>query len=118
MTRDIVTGRSIEARPDLLVCVTGATNLRLALEARKLGPPLVVVQAAPPWQAPRLDNALATERELRRILDLAVHEPVGSLDLSDRNDRLLLHAVWGMLVLVVALFLMFQAVFSGYRVGH
>jgi len=47
MTRDVVTGRSREALPDLLVCVTDATNLRLhlrmVLEARSLGIPMVVV---------------------------------------------------------------------------
>jgi ferrous iron transport protein B len=45
VTRDIVTGRSKEP-PDLLVCVTDATNLRLnlrlVLEAKKLGLPMVV----------------------------------------------------------------------------
>jgi ferrous iron transport protein B len=47
MTRDVVTGHSREALPDLLVCVTDATNLRLhlrmVLEARRLGIPMVVV---------------------------------------------------------------------------
>ncbi|MFZ1330590.1 MAG: ferrous iron transporter B [Flavobacteriales bacterium] len=47
MTRDVVIGQSREARPDLLVCVTDATNLRLhlrmVLEARRLGIPMVVV---------------------------------------------------------------------------
>jgi ferrous iron transport protein B len=47
VTRDIVSGRRIgEAPPDLLVCVTDATNLRLTLrlvvEARRLGRPMMV----------------------------------------------------------------------------
>lgn len=46
VTRDIITGRSDEAIPDLLVCVADATNLRLhlrmVLEARRLGIPMVV----------------------------------------------------------------------------
>ncbi len=167
VTRDVVTGRSKEALPDLLVCVTDATNLRLNLrlviEARKLGLPMVMalnmtdmakrqgiavdaavlsrelgmpvietvgvhnggadtllaaldapVAAAKPvtWRAPELDDVLATQREVRRILALAVTEPVGSLETSDRIDRLVLHPVWGMVVLAVTLFLMFQAVFS------
>ncbi len=45
VTRDVITGR-LDALPDLLVCVTDATNLRLhlrmVLEARQLGIPLVV----------------------------------------------------------------------------
>lgn len=46
VTRDVITGHSAEALPDLLVCVTDATNLRLhlrmVLEARRLGLPMVV----------------------------------------------------------------------------
>lgn len=167
VTRDVVTGQSQEAALDLLVCVTDATNLRLnlrlVLEAKKLGLPMVValnmtdmakkqgitvdtavlarelgmpvietvgvhtggakallaqldapVAAAQPqpWQPPALDDVLATQREVRRILGLAVREPVGSLDTSDRIDRIVLHPLWGMLVLAATLFLMFQAVFS------
>jgi len=167
VTRDVVTGRSHEALPELLVCVTDATNLRLnlrlVLEARRLGLPMVVAlnmtdmarkqgiavdasvlsrelgmpvietvgvhadgarglldaldapvaSAAPSdWQPPGLDDVLATQREVRRILSLAVREPAGSLAASDRIDRVVMHPVWGMLVLAVTLFLMFQAVFS------
>ena len=48
VTRDVVTGRRPgEAMPELLVCVTDAThlrlNLRLVLEARDLGLPMVLV---------------------------------------------------------------------------
>lgn len=167
VTRDVVTGKSDEALPDLLVCVTDATNLRLnlrlVLEAKRLGLPMVValnmtdmakkqgiavdaavlsrelgvpvietvgvhtggaqgllealdvpvaVAVARPWQAPELEDVLATQREVRRILGLAVREPVGSLAASDRIDRVVMHPVWGMLVLAVTMFLMFQAVFS------
>lgn len=46
VTRDVITGHSTEEVPDLLVCVTDATNLRLhlrmVLEARQLGLPMVV----------------------------------------------------------------------------
>ncbi|MGV3637621.1 MAG: ferrous iron transporter B, partial [Flavobacteriales bacterium] len=46
VTRDVITGHRDEALPDLLVCVADATNLRLhlrmVLEARSLGIPLVV----------------------------------------------------------------------------
>jgi ferrous iron transport protein B len=167
VTRDVVTGMSKEAPPDLLVCVTDATNLRLnlrlVLEAKRLGLPMVValnmtdmarkqgivVDAAAlsreldvpvietvgvqtdgarsllealdapvaaatprPWKAPGLDDVLDTQREVRRILAVAVREPVGSLATSDRIDRVVMHPVWGMLVLALTMFLMFQAVFS------
>lgn len=46
VTRDVITGHSREALPDLLVCVIDATNLRLhlrlVLEARRLGIAMVV----------------------------------------------------------------------------
>ncbi len=167
VTRDVVTGKSDEALPDLLVCVTDATNLRLnlrlVLEARALGLPMLValnmsdmarrqgiqvdieklsrelgvpvvetvgvsadgakgllaaidvpVAAARPadWKAPAFEDVLDTQREVRRILAVAVKEPQGSLDTSDKIDRVVLHPLWGMLVLAAALFLMFQAVFS------
>jgi ferrous iron transport protein B len=49
ITRDVVTGARDDVRaPELLVCVTDATNLklnlRLVLEARKLGLPMIVAQ--------------------------------------------------------------------------
>ena len=167
VTRDVVTGRSTEALPELIVCVTDATNLklnlRLVLEAKQLGLPLLValnmtdmakkqriaidaealsrelgvpvvetvgvhsdgadrllaaldalVRAAKPraWHAPEMEDVLATQREVRRILAIAVREPAGSLEASDRIDRIVLHPVWGAVVLAAALFLMFQAVFS------
>ncbi|RZL93635.1 MAG: ferrous iron transporter B [Variovorax sp.] len=167
VTRDVVTGHSNEAPPDLLVCVTDATNLRLnlrlVLEAKRLGLPMVVAlnmadmakkqgitvdvkalsrelgvpvietvgvhsggaqgllealdapvmtTAPKPWHAPGLEDVLATQREVRRILGVAVREPAGSLATSDRIDRVVMHPLWGMVVLAATLFLMFQAVFS------
>ena len=174
VTRDIVTGqRPGEPLPDLLVCVTDATNLRLnlrlVLEARKLGLPMVMAlnmsdmarsrgivvdtealsrelampvietvgirgngaaalvaalesypAAAPAahaatgavWQAPALADVQDTQTEVRRILAIAVQEPATSLHRDDAIDRIVLHPLWGMLLLAVLLFLMFQAVFS------
>ena len=167
MTRDVVTGRSSEALPDLLVCVTDASNLRLHLrmvmEARILGLPMVVVlnkmdrveklgihidqerlarelgvpviaavsvhahgadalrgfldrpvQAAlhVPWHAPKLEQVLATQKEVQRIFRTVVTEPAVDLDPSDRIDRFLMHPFWGFVVLAVVLFLTFVSVFS------
>ncbi len=46
VTRDVITGHSREALPELLVCVADSTNLRLhlrmVLESRSLGIPMVV----------------------------------------------------------------------------
>ncbi len=175
VTRDIVTGRRAgEPLPDLLVCVTDAThlrlNLRLVLEARALGLPMVLalnmsdmaerqgitidrevlsrelgmpvigtvgvraggvrellqwLDQAPPsaLAAPAAPAAPAggsaaqpqvaeLHQEVRRIMDLAVREPRVSLRGDDRIDAVVLHPVWGLLLLSATLFLMFQAVFS------
>jgi ferrous iron transport protein B len=43
---------------------------------------------------------------------VAVSEPTDSLHTDDAIDRVVLHPLWGMLLLALTLFLMFQAVFS------
>ncbi|RZJ61933.1 MAG: ferrous iron transporter B [Acidovorax sp.] len=174
VTRDIVTGqRAGEPAPEVLVCVTDAThlrlNLRLVLEARALGLPLVLVlnmsdvaerqgividrdalarelgmpvlatvgvrgggaqelvqwldtvqpaalaaaqvpQAMPEGSAQQ--QVMQLHQQVRRIIDLAVRAPQVSLHRDDRIDAVVLHPVWGMVLLAVTLFLMFQAVFS------
>ncbi|MBX2980909.1 MAG: ferrous iron transporter B [Flavobacteriales bacterium] len=74
VTRDVITGHSKEAMPDLLVCVVDATNLRLhlrlVLEARQLGLPLLVVLNKMD-RAKQLGIAIDVQR-LSRELDLPV----------------------------------------------
>ncbi|MGA8785657.1 MAG: ferrous iron transporter B [Polaromonas sp.] len=170
VTRDIVIGRRQgEPLPDRLVCVADATNLqlnlRLVLEARALGLPMVLAlnmsdaarragividrellsrelgmpvletvgvrqdgahellrflddwqvsgpESADAWQAPTFDQVMDTQLEVRRIMRLAVQAPSDSLDTDDAIDRVVLHPLWGMLLLAFILFMMFQAVFS------
>jgi ferrous iron transport protein B len=170
ITRDVVLGnKEGEPRPDLLVCVTDATNLRLNLRLvvemkrlglptmlalnmidvansrgvvidvptleRELGMPVVQTVAvrqggaddlvrliqdhlldrptpAPAWKAPDIDDVSATQREVRRILAAAVREPPNELRVDDALDGIVLHPVWGLVILATTLFLMFQAVFS------
>jgi len=167
MTRDVVTGHSREALPDLLVCVTDASNLRLhlrmVLEMRRLGMPMVVVLnkmdraeklgikidvealeqelALPvlrtvsihargadelrafldraveprvhvPWRPSGLEQVLTTQKDVQRIYQRTVTEPVVDRDPSDRIDRIMMHPFWGLLVLALVLFVTFVAVFS------
>ncbi|HMA30850.1 MAG TPA: ferrous iron transporter B [Casimicrobiaceae bacterium] len=170
ITRDVVVGiKEDEPRPDLLVCVTDATNLRLNLrlvvEARRLGLPTVlalnmadvarqrgieidvpalerelgmpVVQtvavrrggaddlvrliqrhlsdrpmSTPEWRAPDVADVGAAQREVRRILAAAVHERLSRPGADDALDSIVMHPVWGYVILVATLFLMFQAVFT------
>jgi len=170
VTCDVLAGRARgEKRPDLVVCVLDATNLRrnlrLVLAVKRMGLPCVValnmadvaarrglkVDAAelskalgvpvvstvatqgtgveelkalfddagawtlggpadaPPPADPHADGDHAVVRRLLQGLGLDVHLPHLP---SDRVDRVLLHPVAGPLILLVVLFLLFQAVFS------
>jgi ferrous iron transport protein B len=162
ITRDVCLGRyREEARPDLIVCVADATNLRLhlrfALEVRALGLPMILalnMSDAARRRGIRIDRAKLQERlgvpvvetvavrrggardlidrlegqhfpsaplaapiedvhaEVNRILAEAVSMPSRTAAIDDRIDRVVLHPVWGLLTLFVALFLIFQAVFA------
>jgi ferrous iron transport protein B len=69
--------------------------------------------AAPqPWTAPSLDEVMQTQQQVRRILQAAVREPAVDTRKDEAIDRVVLHPVWGLPILAVMLFLMFQAVFS------
>ncbi|MGO4282513.1 ferrous iron transport protein B [Cupriavidus sp. OV038] len=168
ITREVCMGqRPGEPRPDLIVSVVDATNLRLhlrfVLELRRLGVPMVVVlnmsdaaakrgilidrdalsQAlgvpvvqtvavkrdgaaalidlldgvlppAPPVppQSVEAMSELDTHAEVKRLLDTAVTMPTRTARLDDALDRVILHPVFGLVILAVLLFFMFQAVFS------
>ncbi len=174
VTRDVLLGRRAgEPLPELVACVTDAThlrlNLRLVLEARNLGLPMVLVlnmsdmakkqgieideavlsrelgvpvistiavkndgaQGLLQWiDADQLKSAVPAARnndaegantqqrildlntEVRRILDLAMKAPEVQLARDDRIDAVVLHPIWGLVILAVLLFLIFQAVFA------
>ena len=50
--------------------------------------------------------------EVNRLLALAVAMPRRTAEVDDAIDRVVLHPVWGFVILAATLFLMFQAVFS------
>ena len=170
IARDVVLGRhASEPPPDLLVCVVDATNLRLnlrlVLDLKRLGRPLIValnmsdlarsrgyqldrdaleralgvpvvetVAVRPGGEralveaidrhpfAQRLgrvevpatsaSDVVATQHEVRRILEEVGYRVPARLALLSRLDGIVLHPVAGPLLLAVVLFLMFQAVFS------
>lgn len=162
VTRDICLGqRADERRPDLLVCVTDATNLRLhlrfVLEVKNLGVPMLLVlnmsdaaqrrgiridrarleallgipvvetiavrqdgvsalierfdRSLPPAPVP-LSQTADLHAEVRRLLAETVNMPTATATIDDAIDRWALHPVWGLVLLCVVMFLMFQAVFS------
>ncbi|MDL2338775.1 MAG: FeoB small GTPase domain-containing protein, partial [Pseudomonadota bacterium] len=171
VTCDVLYGRATgEKRPDLVVCVVDATNLRrnlrMVLAVKRLGLPCVVALNMTDLAARRglnvdagtlsaelgvpvvatvgiksdgagrlrelLDDPLAWQRGPGRVMlpsaepthgTQADHETVHAIlkrlglaavvphTASDRIDRVVLHPVFGPLLLAVLLFLVFQAVF-------
>jgi ferrous iron transport protein B len=174
ITLEVVMGkREGELEPDLIVAVVDATNLlmnlRLVLELKALGRPLMLainmadvararglaidtVQLSRELGVPVVETvairrnghaALLTQlqafrdsqglaaaeqpmaaeqqelspvflqREVRRILSLVATQPaVRSERFDHRIDAVVMHPVWGLLLLTALLFLVFQAVFS------
>ena len=67
---------------------------------------------APDWSEPNAAQLRATQREADRILDDAVKAPRRPDGFTRRLDRVVLHPVLGLVILLAILFLMFQAVFT------
>jgi ferrous iron transport protein B len=170
ITRDVVAGlRAGEVPPDAILCVVNATNLRLnlrlVLELRRLGLPMVLalnmvdvakkrgieidtaklsqelgmpvvetvaIQSggekallaqldAMPFGVPVTPKPLSaidevsvedTQREVRRILSVAVSSAKDTGNLSEKIDSVVLHPVAGPIILALLMFVIFQAVFS------
>lgn len=86
----------------------GETALLHALDAML---PLPLGSTQPLSAIDRVDVE-ATQREVRRILALAVSEVDDRGNLSEKIDHVVLHPVLGPAVLAVLMFFVFQAVFS------
>ncbi|MBS0983719.1 ferrous iron transporter B [Gluconobacter cerinus] len=163
VTRDVCLGQHrTEKRPELLISVISATNLRLhlrfLLELRQLEVPVIVAlnmmdeakrngmtidiagleqelgmpivpvislnrQGVQPLlealdrPLPPPPKALAPDADLhaevRRLLQAYVTDrSAGHARLVDRLDHWFLHPVWGPVILLVVLFVMFQTVFA------
>jgi len=162
VTRDLCLGKLAgERKPDLLVAVVDATNLRLhlrfVLEVQRLGLPMLVslncmdlakkrgiqIDLAAleqslgvpviPTIAVEKTGAVALTQRIAQSLPLPPVAPTAGADLhravnailahavqmpqrtdqqDDRLDAVLLHPVYGLAILCMVMFLMFQAVFS------
>ena len=64
------------------------------------------------WSEPNAAELRATQRQADRILDAAVRMPGPPDGFTRRVDRVVLHPVLGLVILLAILFLMFQAVFT------
>ncbi|KXW57699.1 ferrous iron transporter B [Ferrovum myxofaciens] len=171
ITRRAVLGQlQEETPPELLVCVVDATNLRLhlrlVLELKRLGRPLVLAlnmmdlarshgilidvpalsreldlpvvetiavdsggaaglvafidQNTPfavpartvPWKDPTPQELQSIQLRVRTILAATCDESKRDDHWNERIDRVVMHPLWGMLILALVLFLTFQAVFT------
>jgi ferrous iron transport protein B len=170
ITRDVVAGlREGERSPDVVVCVVDATNLRLnlrlVLEIKRLGLPMVLClnmvdvakkrgivvdaarlsqelgmpvvetvavkaggekalvdaldgmwpfyhSAANPLSAIDAVSVEDTQREVRRILSVAVKDADDRGNRTEKIDHFVLHPVMGPIILAALMFCVFQAVFS------
>ena len=69
------------------------------------------------WTTPAVSDLRTAQREADRVIRAAVSEPVKPDTWTTRVDAVLLHPVWGMVALLVLLFVMFQAVFAWAQPG-
>jgi ferrous iron transport protein B len=172
ITRDVLLGRLADApAPELVICVVDAVHLpiglRLALEVKRLGLPMVLALnrmdvakrrgvridvarlaqelgvavlptvavkrggadaliaaieagkwsghrslSSPAWQETTSEDAEQLQADLRGILAAVGYTAPAENDLGKRVDVVLLHPIGGLVVLLVIMFVMFQAVFS------
>lgn len=68
--------------------------------------------AASDWTPPGRDEICLLQNEADRIIAAATKAPAKADSVTARIDAVLLHPVWGILILLGVLFLMFQAVFT------
>lgn len=85
----------------------GAASLLALLDSELPGVPAAPVSIV----ADPADDVDA-HAEVKRLIDATVSMPAASATIEDRLDRVVLHPVFGLAILAVLLFLMFQAVFS------
>ncbi len=64
------------------------------------------------WRTPSAADIEFDQSEVRRILGLVGADRLDGVTVSDRVDAVVLHPVFGPLILAVVLFLVFQAVFA------
>jgi ferrous iron transport protein B len=91
----------------------GERELIEAIDEYRFSEPVGRVEAAAPATAADIE---ATQREVRRILDVIGYRVPPRVALLSRLDSIVLNPIAGPILLATVLFLMFQAVFSWARV--
>ncbi|OJU28771.1 MAG: ferrous iron transporter B [Nitrobacter sp. 62-13] len=75
------------------------------------GKPVEAIVASD-WTTPAVSDLRTAQREADRVIRASVSEPTKPDTWTTRVDSVLLHPVWGMIALLLLLFVMFQAVFA------
>jgi ferrous iron transport protein B len=97
--------------PSVAVRRGGTAELLDALD-RAIGDRLAAPAGEAPWHEPNVGELRNAQREADRILRLVVDQTGERDRVTARIDRIVLHPVLGLVVLLVLLFVMFQAVFA------
>ena len=84
----------------------------LALMERQLNGAAPAAAAAAPLAKPEASSSADLQREVRRILTLTAPGAAQFERFHHRLDAVVMHPVWGLVILAAVLFLIFQAVFS------
>ena len=84
----------------------------LALMERQLNGAAPVISPSASLPTPEASSSADLQREVRRILALAAPGAAQFQRFHHRLDAVVMHPVWGLVILAAVLFLIFQAVFS------
>jgi ferrous iron transport protein B len=120
---DIARHRGIEIDLDRMTAELGVPVITAAAVRRggtdelmrrldELAQDAAAASAAHEWKPPTTSELRAAQREADRIIAIAVKRPAVPDTLTSRIDRVLLHPVAGLIILLGLLFVMFQAVFT------
>ncbi len=101
------------AMPVVGTVATRRRNIDVLVDRIERQAALTAQAAADTWSEPSSVEIRAMHREAERILKVCVAPPKRPDTWTGRLDSVLLHPVAGILILLVVLFLMFQAVFTG-----
>jgi ferrous iron transport protein B len=85
----------------------------VAISRDGVGPLLALLDGAlPPTYTGRPLTRAQMHADVRTLLASAVHVPRRTAEIDDRLDAIVLHPVWGLALLALTMFLMFQAVYA------
>jgi len=98
--------------PTVAVKKQGIAELIKLVESRLQISGALPVVASPEWEKPNMAAIRVRFTEVDRILKLATVTPARVSVWTEKIDRVVLHPLWGSLLLVAVLAIMFQSIFA------